>query len=1246
MQQEVKSKVYSSDIGGAKNTNQELHEILVQLAAHAAGRDNQELELKLKDLADKANERQFVLAMCGHFSAGKSTIINQLCSRQLLPSSPIPTSANVVTVRYGESKVELIRRGSQPTGKESRYKEEVPLERLEDACRDGEQVERITIFEPIPWLQNGAALLDTPGVDSTDPLHREATESALHMADVVVYMTDYNHVQSEMNFDFAKKVAEAGKPLIWVVNQIDKHREQELPFSQYQADVRSALKVWGIEPVEIYYISMRALEHPYNEWELFQKGLQQFVQDSQELSAATLIRSALALLEEYKERELQPFKAQLEEWKASIGGEELAQSLHVQLQEKESQAEEIQRYSTKLREQVVKELDKLLKDANITPAVLRDCTDDFLKSMQPGFKVGLLFSAKKTEQEKEQRLQTLVRRFSEEVDGNIRPHVLVMIRRLASQAAADEAKAVEELDQAFPMFSGEWFINAVQPSSVGSGEYTLNYCRVQSDQAKSEIRKIMLEHVDRLIAVIHELQLTKGSKIESELQTLYAQTSKERELLKGMEAVIEEYKRLKDNLPHDIEHAELHLKQHLIEVRSSSHKVPQLLVVEEEPSSVETARSKDSDSSTAAWETFNSAAPHNRERQDRIHVLLQEAAAATKDIPALAAVRRNLIDKSERISNQRYTAALFGAFSAGKSSFANALFGESVLPVSPNPTTAAINQISLAETKEDHRTAAVRLKTEETLLEDLRYALSRLGADHAESLKMKDALKKAAQWKPDQVHPAGRPHYSFIQAVIQGYEEHQQHLGTVLHVQEEEYRQFVAVERKSAFVDRIDLLLDSPWTQQGFTFVDTPGADSVNARHTGVSFEYIKNADVIIFVTYYNHAFSQADRQFLTQLGRVKDAFELDKMFFVVNACDLASSEEERESVLQYVKERLQEFGIREPRLFPVSSLQGLEAKERQDMGLYTASGFRSFEEAFYRFVDHELIGMVEQAALSDVEKLKHQLQSLNQAAKLDSKAREEQRKLLSIRTEEAVQLISEADGTSVERFIAQESDELLYHVKQRILYRSHDSFAHAFNPATLRGDNPHIASALVQCLRDWESTLTLELTNELLATSLRLEQFAKRELQAFIKHMWEKVNALLPDYAPDDWKMGAWETPSLRVSANTWIEAYPIQERELMSLYKSSKYFFTGGGREQLRTRLDERAAQFISDSLEQERQTFTIHAWKQWLSTLEKWKSSSVEQLKLYEETMLQALDDPKQVERLEQALTLVVKKSKAYS
>ena len=104
---------------------------------------------------------------------------------------------------------------------------------------------------------------------------------------------------------------------------------------------------------------------------------------------------------------------------------------------------------------------------------------------------------------------------------------------------------------------------------------------------------------------------------------------------------------------------------------------------------------------------------------------------------------------------------------------------------------------------------------------------------------------------------------------------------------------FVANEEQSCLVEWIEVYYDCELTRKGVTLVDTPGADSINARHTGVAFEYIKNSDAILFVTYYNHAFSKADREFLIQLGRVKDSFALDKMFFIVNAIDLAQDEEE-----------------------------------------------------------------------------------------------------------------------------------------------------------------------------------------------------------------------------------------------------------------------------------------------------------------------------------------------------------------
>ena len=158
---------------------------------------------------------------------------------------------------------------------------------------------------------------------------------------------------------------------------------------------------------------------------------------------------------------------------------------------------------------------------------------------------------------------------------------------------------------------------------------------------------------------------------------------------------------------------------------------------------------------------------------------------------------------------------------------------------------------------------------------------------------MTTALKRIGQLSPADVTAKGKPHFSFLKAVEKGWEAASDNLGTELRITKDEFSGYVAEEHKSCFVEFIELYYSNPLTDQGIIFVDTPGADSINARHTGVAFNYIKNADAILFVTYYNHAFSQADREFLLQLGRVKDSFEMDKMFFIVNAADLAASSEE-----------------------------------------------------------------------------------------------------------------------------------------------------------------------------------------------------------------------------------------------------------------------------------------------------------------------------------------------------------------
>lgn len=122
-----------------------------------------------------------------------------------------------------------------------------------------------------------------------------------------------------------------------------------------------------------------------------------------------------------------------------------------------------------------------------------------------------------------------------------------------------------------------------------------------------------------------------------------------------------------------------------------------------------------------------------------------ELARILADIPALEKQRKAFLHKTERLHTRQFTLALFGAFSSGKSSFANALCGRKVLPSSPTPTTATINKITKPSGTKRDGTAEVAFKTEGEITAELDQLLdgkmaSAKGSAFGE--KLKNLLKK------------------------------------------------------------------------------------------------------------------------------------------------------------------------------------------------------------------------------------------------------------------------------------------------------------------------------------------------------------------------------------------------------------------------------------------------------------------------------------------------------------------------
>ncbi|MEM5592529.1 dynamin family protein [Niallia circulans] len=61
--------------------------------------DDQQTAQRLQELIKKATRQEFIATFCGHYSAGKSSMINNLVGTTVLPTSPIPTTANIIRVK-------------------------------------------------------------------------------------------------------------------------------------------------------------------------------------------------------------------------------------------------------------------------------------------------------------------------------------------------------------------------------------------------------------------------------------------------------------------------------------------------------------------------------------------------------------------------------------------------------------------------------------------------------------------------------------------------------------------------------------------------------------------------------------------------------------------------------------------------------------------------------------------------------------------------------------------------------------------------------------------------------------------------------------------------------------------------------------------------------------------------------------------------------------------------------------------
>ena len=1092
---------------------------------------------KLQLFIKKLQSRQFTIGFAGHFSAGKSSMINALTGDDLLPSSPIPTSANIVNVQKSDENYVILH---QTDGRAIKYKGHDFTGAIKAFGKNGEEVARIDIGHVESNIPKGVTVMDTPGVDSTDDAHALSTESALHLSDIVFYTMDYNHVQSELNFTFTKELMAYNPNVYLIVNQVDKHRDEELSFDDFKKSVEESFATWGVHPKGIFFTSLRAFDLPYNDFTKVKAIVDVAMRDA-ETQFITNSEMILQKLHDEHVEFLQRSAEKLKEETTIVEEEEWTMREELEEQYARLRHERSLLSSDAFQREFEAARSELVESAAITPFEMREQLKDYLESKNPNFKVGLLFAKKKTEEERLRRRDALSASLSQLIDTQIIMHLRTLMKRTLNKANLLTDEETRKIDSMLLDISFDEIDEVLHAPDVITGDTVLNYTkqvrnrievllRQKTDAWKQEMAKKAESVGTEATATLDKRIATLGEKV-----TAVAQYDEYTQALQSIDQILE-----RDDLA----------ASNAVERRLRAWSKPiEYIEIDEFDERVEEEVEEETILESGQASTIDA---------DQVVDIASQIAERIGAIEQLAEWETYLKSKAERIRNHEFTVALFGAFSAGKSSFSNALIGNKALPVSPNPTTAAINRIRPTTEEKQHEHADVHVKTRDIMLEDVGRSYEMIGM---RVTSLEEAYEKAdeALAKPiedERLHL----HKSFIRAYQKGYPTYHASLGEVLYVDKDEFSKFVAEEHRSCFVDSIDFYFNSPLTRQGVTLVDTPGADSINARHTDVAFEYIRNADAILFVTYYNHAFARADREFLIQLGRVKDAFEMDKMFFIVNAIDLASSDEEAEQVKSYVRNELTKLGIRHPRVYGVSSLEALQAKERGEED----SNMAMIEGQFYSFLQNDLKGMAAEALQTDSENVVSLVREQIERAEANI-ARKGERLIELRELEEALENRFEQSFEEVYvPALTNEVKELLYYVKQRVFLRFPSFLRESYNPIIFAKHSKQ--EALKMALTQMTEMIRFDFVQELRVTNLRVgkyvERIIKERQRSETEQLLEMDHALkVRPYEMEEYDMLHFDEQFQSIAPYEQVNRH----------YKNESAFFEKGGRDTLGQALQE---------------------------------------------------------------------------
>ncbi|MDD4588676.1 MAG: dynamin family protein, partial [Heliobacteriaceae bacterium] len=451
-------------------------------------------------LLAKLTQNQLSVAFCGHISSGKSALINTLVGADLLPTAPLPTSANIVTLRPGAAAARVFPQEGHPVDLE------LPgaLNRIQSCCQDRNETRTVAISYPYDLFGLPVTLVDTPGIDSAGMAERLVQDPAVLAADIVYYVMDYNHVQSELNFAVTKRLKERGKPVFLVINQIDKHCDFELDFAYFKHSSQAQFSAWNIRPDGLYFTTLTEPRHPENQLALLKRHLPALFQYGDQVLTTTVLAAARQLITDHCQRQAAKTAARRHQAQAVIDRYPDPTAAIREFQEIQQQRQTVESMPEQLETTLEKEINAVVQNAHITSYTTVELAARYIQSRTTGFRAGLLFAARKTEKERENRLQALFSNFSEKVHTNLEWHLRDILGKIPERFGLVDDTYLQTVNAFSVTWDAGLIAGSVCHEPVPSREYIHNFTDDIAAATKALYRRAALTVARQAVELARE----------------------------------------------------------------------------------------------------------------------------------------------------------------------------------------------------------------------------------------------------------------------------------------------------------------------------------------------------------------------------------------------------------------------------------------------------------------------------------------------------------------------------------------------------------------------------------------------------------------------------------------------------------------------------------------------------------------------------------------------------------------------